>query len=41
MSTHFPDHRLKDSPMTHLVFFENPGCGGNTRQRAALEAAGH
>lgn len=27
--------------MTHLVFFEKPGCGGNTRQRAALEAAGH
>ena len=21
--------------MTHLVFFEKPGCGGNTRQRAA------
>ena len=27
--------------MTHLVFFEKPGCGGNARQRAALEAAGH
>ena len=27
--------------MTHLVFFEKPGCGGNARQRATLEAAGH
>jgi nitrogenase-associated protein len=27
--------------VTHLVFFEKPGCGGNARQRAALEAAGH
>ena len=27
--------------MTHLVFFEKPGCGGNARQRRALEAAGH
>lgn len=27
--------------MTHLVFFEKPGCGGNARQKAALEAAGH
>jgi nitrogenase-associated protein len=27
--------------MTHLVFFEKPGCGGNARQRAMLEAAGH
>jgi nitrogenase-associated protein len=27
--------------MTHLVFFEKPGCGGNARQRAALVAAGH
>lgn len=27
--------------MTHLVFFEKPGCGGNARQRAVLEAAGH
>lgn len=27
--------------MTHLVFFEKPGCGGNARQRAALQAAGH
>lgn len=27
--------------MTHLVFFEKPGCGGNARQRALLEAAGH
>lgn len=27
--------------MTHIVFFEKPGCGGNARQRTALEAAGH
>lgn len=27
--------------MTHLVFFEKPGCGGNARQRTLLEAAGH
>jgi nitrogenase-associated protein len=27
--------------MSHIVFFEKPGCGGNTRQRAALLAAGH
>ena len=27
--------------MTHLVFFEKPGCAGNARQRSALEAAGH
>lgn len=27
--------------MTHLLFFEKPGCGGNARQRAALQAAGH
>ena len=27
--------------MTDIVFYEKPGCGGNARQRAALEAAGH
>lgn len=27
--------------MTHIVFYEKPGCGGNARQRAALLAAGH
>ena len=27
--------------MTHIVFFEKPGCGGNARQRSTLEAAGH
>jgi nitrogenase-associated protein len=27
--------------MTHIVFYEKPGCGGNARQRAALIAAGH
>ena len=27
--------------MAHVVFYEKPGCGGNARQRALLEAAGH
>lgn len=27
--------------MTHILFYEKPGCGGNARQRSALEAAGH
>lgn len=27
--------------MTHIVFYEKPGCAGNARQRAALLAAGH
>lgn len=27
--------------MTHLVFYEKPGCGGNARQRSTLQAAGH
>lgn len=27
--------------MAHLIFYEKPGCGGNARQRAALQAAGH
>lgn len=27
--------------MADLVFYEKPGCGGNARQRALLEAAGH
>jgi nitrogenase-associated protein len=27
--------------MAHIVFYEKPGCGGNARQRAALQAAGH
>lgn len=27
--------------MTRIVFFEKPGCAGNTRQRAWLEQAGH
>jgi nitrogenase-associated protein len=27
--------------MTHLLFFEKPGCGGNARQRAVLLSAGH
>jgi nitrogenase-associated protein len=34
-------HLLKDQAMTRIVFFEKPGCGGNARQRALLEAAGH
>ncbi len=27
--------------MTHILFYEKPGCGGNARQRSALLAAGH
>jgi nitrogenase-associated protein len=27
--------------VTHIVFYEKPGCGGNARQRTALVAAGH
>ncbi len=27
--------------MSHIVFYEKPGCGGNAKQRAMLEAAGH
>jgi nitrogenase-associated protein len=27
--------------MTHILFYEKPGCGGNAKQRALLEAAGH
>jgi nitrogenase-associated protein len=27
--------------MAHLHFYEKPGCGGNAKQRALLEAAGH
>jgi nitrogenase-associated protein len=27
--------------MSHLIFYEKPGCAGNARQRAALLAAGH
>lgn len=27
--------------MARIVFWEKPGCGGNARQRALLEAAGH
>jgi nitrogenase-associated protein len=27
--------------MAHLRFYEKPGCGGNAKQRALLEAAGH
>ncbi|WP_428422290.1 hypothetical protein [Methylibium sp.] len=27
--------------MVQIVFYEKPGCGGNARQRALLEAAGH
>ncbi len=27
--------------MAHIVFYEKPGCGGNARQRALLEGAGH
>lgn len=27
--------------MAHFVFYEKPGCGGNARQKALLQAAGH
>jgi nitrogenase-associated protein len=27
--------------MAHVVFYEKPGCGGNKRQKALLEEAGH
>lgn len=27
--------------MANIVFWEKPGCGGNARQKALLEAAGH
>jgi len=27
--------------MSVVVFYEKPGCSGNARQKAALEAAGH
>ncbi len=27
--------------MAHVIFYEKPGCGGNTRQRALLVASGH
>ncbi len=27
--------------MTHLIFYEKPGCAGNARQKALLRAAGH
>lgn len=27
--------------MSHIVFYEKPGCGGNARQKALLQAAGH
>lgn len=27
--------------MAHLLSFAKPGCGGNARQKAALQAAGH
>ncbi len=27
--------------MTHIVFYEKPGCGGNARQKALLRGAHH
>ncbi len=27
--------------MTHIVFYEKPGCGNNTRQKKMLADAGH
>jgi nitrogenase-associated protein len=33
--------RSKEPSMTHIVFFEKPGCANNTRQKAWLAQAGH
>jgi nitrogenase-associated protein len=30
-----------EKPVASLIFYEKPGCAGNARQRAALEAAGY
>lgn len=27
--------------MTHITFYEKPGCGGNAKQKALLVSAGH
>lgn len=27
--------------MAHIIFYEKPTCGGNAKQRALLQAAGH
>jgi nitrogenase-associated protein len=27
--------------MTHILFWEKPGCGGNAKQKAWLQSAGH
>jgi len=27
--------------MARIIFYEKPGCGGNARQKALLEASGH
>jgi len=27
--------------MAHIIFYEKPGCGGNTKQKALLHAAHH
>lgn len=27
--------------MTHVIFYEKPGCGGNSRQKQALSDSGH
>lgn len=27
--------------MTHILFYEKPGCGGNAKQKALLQRSGH
>ena len=27
--------------MSHIIFYEKPGCGGNAKQKSLLRAAGH
>jgi nitrogenase-associated protein len=36
-------HSLRDGTglMTHIIFYEKPGCANNARQKQLLEAAGH
>jgi nitrogenase-associated protein len=34
-------HDHEPRVMTHVIFYEKPGCAGNARQKALLAAAGH
>lgn len=27
--------------MTHILFYEKPGCGGNAKQKSLLQRSGH